>query len=71
MDVDQFDIVFPSQTLDRLKLENTKLQQRQTKLLSIAAGSVILALIAYLHYLQIKKELKKNEVRIINPEDIR
>jgi len=71
MDVDQFDIVFPSQTLDRLKLENTKLQQRQTKLLTIAAGSAILALIAYLHYLQIKKELKKNEVRIINPEDIR
>jgi hypothetical protein len=71
MEIGKFKIVTSSLTLENLGIENAALKNRQKTLIAIATGSAILALIAYLHYVQIKKELKKNEVRIINPEDVR
>jgi hypothetical protein len=71
MEIGKFKIVDHSQTLEKLGLENTALKNRQNTLITLAAGSVIIALIVFVQYLQMKEELKKNEIRILNPEDIK
>ena len=58
-----------SQTSKEQELENIALKNRQNTLVTIASGSVIVALIVYDQILKMKKELKENEVRILNPLD--
>jgi hypothetical protein len=69
MEIGQYSVVNHSQTLKGLELENATLKNRQNKLITIAVGSAIIAVVVYLQYLQIKEELKKNEIRITNPEN--
>ena len=61
MEIGDFNVVFPSQTMEKLCLENIALKNRQNTLIAFAAGSVIIALIVYVQYVQIKEEMKKNE----------
>jgi hypothetical protein len=70
MEIGQFKIVEPSITLDGLELENTALKNNQNTLIAIAVGTVVIGLFLYARYLKLKEQLKKNEIRMLKPEDV-
>jgi hypothetical protein len=69
LEIGQFRTIAPSVSFDKLMLENTLLKQREINLTRIAVGSVIVSVILVVCFLHIKEELKKKEIRIINPEE--
>jgi hypothetical protein len=70
MEIGEFKMVEPSITLDGLELENTALKNNQNTLIAIAVGTVVIGLFLYARYLKVKEQLKKNEIRMLKPEDV-
>ena len=63
----QYKIIYPSRTLDGLDIENKALKNNQSTLIAISVGTAVIGLFLYARYLQIKEELKKNEIRMAKP----
>jgi hypothetical protein len=70
MEIGEFKMVEPSITLDGLELENTSLKNSKNTLTAIAVVTVVIGLFVYARYLQVKEQLKKNEIRMLKPEDV-
>ena len=70
MEIGQYKIISPSKTLDGLDIENKVLKNNQNTLIAIAVGTAVIGLFVYARYLQVKEQLKKNEIRMLKPEDV-
>ncbi len=70
MEMGQYKIIYPSKTLDGLGVENKVLKNNQNTLIAITVVTAVIGLFLYARYLQVKEELKKNEIRMLKPEDV-
>jgi hypothetical protein len=71
MEIGEFKMVEPSITLDGLELENTSLKNSKNTLIAITVVTVVIGLFVYARYLKVKEELKKNEIRMFKPGDVK